>query len=187
MKFFRKHWLLVLLLVIAILWWQLFDSLKPPIYPQIEDVDYWAIVTDPTLSWIGGLGLVVIFILILVQVRRISKFLFRLSFASMILLFCGGVTYSLFYDMRRSKTIEHRMTVQYDGKPYHLAFSTTSGFWDVIVHQYYVFECDALDHHCSMIFSEPAENTYNTKIWAADNNLLYQRDTVHYQILPKTY
>ena len=77
------------------------------------------------------------------------------------------------------------MTVEYAGKNYHLAFTTYSRPWDIVVKEYYVFECDMSDHNCSMIFEEPADRTFPAKISVSDNKLMYQRDTVNYQILPK--
>ncbi len=76
------------------------------------------------------------------------------------------------------------MSIQYEGAIYHLASYTYSKPWDVVIHGYYVFECDASGSKCSKIFEEVGGREYPTKLYVSDNKLMYQYDTTNYQILP---
>jgi hypothetical protein len=179
----RKHWLLILLIVIGLAWWRIFDLLSPPRDPSLMDVDYWRIVTNPTLNWLGPVGFIAIIVLILIQIRRISKIIFRIALVGTILVSCGASTYSFLYDNRRSGTVEHMMTVQYQGKPYHLAYYKHYRPWDIVVEGYIVLECDALDRHCSMV-NQDSGSRESSKVLVKDDKLFYEYADRSYQILP---
>ncbi len=77
------------------------------------------------------------------------------------------------------------MTVQYQGRPYHLAYYTHYRPWDIGGEDYLVFECDPLDLICSEIYMEVADSTRSARISVSENKLTYQHNTYRYQILPK--
>ena len=180
----RKHWLLILLIIIGILWWRIFDLPTPPRDPSLNDIDYWSIVTtsNPNLSSIRFLGFIAITILVLVQVRRISKIAFRLILITVILAFCV-ILASGFTDMSPFSTVEHLMTVAYENKHYQLAFYAHARPWDVTFSVYYVFECDASDHHCSVIY-EDSGSKETSKLVVKDDKLFYEYSDRSWQILP---
>jgi hypothetical protein len=184
MHILRKHWLPILLILIGILWWRIFDVLAPPRDPSLMDIDYWKIVTNPTLNWIDPLGFIVIVVLILIQIRRISRIIFRLALVSVILISCGTSAYSILYDNRRSGTVEHMMTVQYESKPYHLAHYTHFRPWDIVVEEYLVFECEVLDRRCSMIYEDALGSQEQSKLVVNDDKLFYEYSDRSWQILP---
>ena len=152
--------------------------------PQLNGVDYWSIISHPQLNWIALLGFIVISLFILVRLWSVLRKAYWFILIVAIFSLCAISFWNALADTRSSTTIEDVMSVQYAGKPYHLAFSTYQRPWDISNTEYYVFECDEFDHNCSLIYYEPADRTYAAKISVSDNKLIYERDTVNYQILP---
>ncbi|MCA0458277.1 MAG: hypothetical protein LCI00_30210 [Chloroflexi bacterium] len=157
MNILRKHWLLILLIVVGLTWWQLVPLFLPsPLDPSasLQQVDYWSIVTNPNWFDIAVFGLVIVVILILFRAWRIENLVYRsLLIVIFVLLFSRSICVDfILAEESEGRTVRNLTTIEYNGKAYHLAKSTNSHSRGVPEFDYLVFECDAAGQICSEIF-----------------------------------
>jgi len=187
----RKHRILISLILVAILWWPVFNRLvpSPPLisdfWVEYKNVDYWSIISHPDLHLIACIGFVVVGIGIFIGLWHVLKKIYWFILVIAVFLFCGVSFWNALIDTTSGRTFEHVMTVQYLGKVYQLAYSTYIVPWDVSSSEYNVFECEVTGGRCSSIFSEVGGRDYPAKLVVEDDKLLYQWDTHSEQVLPK--
>lgn len=188
---FRKHWLLIILIVIGLLWWRIYDLLIPSPqlpnwYDSSQSFDYWSMISHPEIGWIALAGFIIIWILVFIRMWRISRIAHRYILMIATMLICAIFTCApIILSTKDSRTIEHVMSVTYQGHVYHLAFYKFVEFMDMGSSSYYVFECDASGNKCTRINEEAGGPPYQAKLVVSENKLIYQYDTRSYQILPK--
>jgi hypothetical protein len=190
MSILRKHWLLILLIVIGLLWWHIYDLVMPsPQLPNWNDssqsFDYWSMISHPEVGWIALAGFVLIWILVFIRMWRVSRIIYRsvLIIATLSLCLVSTVMPVLF-STEDSRTIQHVMSVTYQDHVYHLAFYKHDVVMDSGSSSYYIFECDTSGNKCSKIFDDVGGEGSPSKLLVSDKKLIYESPNYTYQILP---
>ncbi len=186
MRILRKHWLLILLIVIGLLWWPVFRSLMPHsskwLTPLI-DVDYWSIVTTSELFKYAWVGFTIVSIFAFIKMWHVYAILIVPTVLLCAFLTCFSITSFFFFDRG---TIYHVMSVQFHDRVYQLAFGTYSAeYVDMGASAYYIFVCDSSGNVCSKI-REVARFRDETDdhLVVSDDKLMLDRGFEQIQILP---
>lgn len=200
LTYLRSNWLALLIIVVAILWWRIVDWFTPTSpnlgwNPTLINIDYWSIVTDTNSNWVGWVVLLGFFciailsgLLLFLYIFPFWKVLYRLGLLLGGLLLCTLSTCTgRSLGIEDARTIEHMMSLEYQGKTYHLAYSEFYEFFESGSAEYYIFECDAYGTICTKI-SEVGELTWeknvNAQIFVSDDELMFEGRSVRTQILP---
>ncbi len=186
--YLRDNWL-ALLIIIAIFWGRIFDLLIPPRLEwnsTLINVEYWSLFTKSSLQPYAVLGFFCIAIVagLLTYFYLVPYWKTRYRLILLIAAFsiCALSTYTS-HSIRilGSQTINHIMSVPYQGKIYHLGYYQPVTFLSPNSSLLYVFECDALDDTCSKIYQSAGE--LSGKLIVSDDKLILEQDIQQIQIL----
>jgi hypothetical protein len=188
----RKHWLAFLIIVIAILWWRIFDLFTPPNSewsPTLINIDYWSVVNDSSeqpFAIFGFFGIAIVAgLLTFWYIVPFWNVIRRL--ALLIVVFCVCILSTCTSNSPRiesNRRINHLMSVNYQGNVYHLAVYQSVAFMGPMSILYYVFQCDASGNKCSKIYEEAGGQLFSSKLVVSENKLIYQSSTNSHQLLP---
>lgn len=197
LTYFRSNWFALLVIIVAILWWRIISLFTPTVPlldwdPPLKDVDYWSLISNPTLSWILLIGFICIGILggifAFVYILPPSKIIYHLLLVLAYVLLCTLANCGSTLRIEPGRSIEHMVSINYQDKGYHLASSTYSEGFGEAWSSYYIFECDSLGKICSKIkeIGLQSQPDGDTKLVVSDNKLLLDRGFEQIQILPAT-
>lgn len=194
MSVLRKNWFAILVIVIALLWWHIYDLFIPPLLdfePSLNNVDYWSLISNPDWFWIGLIGFTCIAslsgIFIFLYIVPYWRGIYRLILLIVAFLLCTlSSCSSSALSAKAGRTIAHMMSVQYQGKVYQLAYTTYQSMMDEDPSAYYIFECDSSGRTCSKIdaIGLLCCDFDNVRLIVSDNKLILDRGSEQTQILP---
>ena len=193
MSYFRKYWPLVLLIVIGLIWWRIVDVLTPP---EINDdqllktVDYWSTVANPNFSPIALVVAIGIALLTHIWIVRFSKL--RNPYRSILIIITTAICIAsimsglnFIHQSGSGRTIKHVMSVEYQGKTYHLAFSDYfSTDTPDYIPRYHVFECDLSGNTCTQIHTKDGDFDAQAGLMVAGDRLALVHFGEQDQIFP---
>lgn len=187
--FLRNNWLLILLIVVGLLWWRVYDLFTPPLLgwkPDLQDINYWSIITNPNLYWAASTGYVVLGILTVVYILRSFAQKYRLILIAGTSLLCVMSICSTIFIFEEGRTVKHLMSIQYENKVYHLALSQYIEFLEASFLDYYVFECESSGYECSKISEVGSIWVDNPagKLVVSENSLFFENWNNRVRILP---
>jgi hypothetical protein len=188
----RKHWLALLIIVIAILWWRIFDLFTPPNSewsPTLINIDYWLLVANPSGQPFALLGFfciaIVAGLLTFWYIVPYWNVIRRLALLIAVFGLCVLSTYTSYSPrIESNRRINHLMSVNYQGSVYHLAVYQSVAFMGPVSILYYVFQCDTSGNKCSKIYEEAGGQLFSSKLVVSENKLIYQSSTNSHQLLP---
>lgn len=192
LAYLRSNWFALLLIIVAILWWPVFNWLYPSqtlwdYDALLQPIDYWSVVMNPQYIWIAIAGFIFIMVLMIIKLWCISAAAIRLVLIHGILFSCAFCIRSNWPIRIESRwNIRHVMSTQYQGKVYHLAVTHYSQPFDQSYPIYGVFECDDIGKICSRIreISALVYGDMNDQLIVSDNKLILDRGFEEIQILP---
>lgn len=192
LAYLRNNWLALLIIVVAILWWQIIDLLTSPNRwnPTLTDIDYWSLVTEPTwkpFAVYGFFGFAIFAgLLAFFYIVPNWKVIYRLIFLVAVFLMCTLSTLTSHSIRIEDTRMNHIMSVNYRGNAYHLASYQSVAFLAPVSVSYYVFQCDSAGNTCSKIFEVVDSLLDQINLIISDNKLLLDRGFEQIQILPAT-